>query len=53
MRPEELHRTGYERQAVDGRRDADRYKTPRLRRNVIISQILGTYVRTEPPDERP
>ena len=49
MRLGEPHRTIYERHAVDGRRDADRYKTPRLRRNEIISQILGTYVRTEPP----
>ena len=48
MRLGEPHRTIYERQAVDGRRDADRYKTPRLRRNVRNSQIYATYVGTRP-----
>ena len=30
MRRSEFDLTGYVRHAVDGRRDADRYKTPRL-----------------------
>ena len=42
MRLEELYRTGYARQAVDGRRDADRYKTARLARNVRKNHILAT-----------
>ena len=45
--------TGYVRHAVDGRRDADRYKTPRLVRNVRKNQIYATYVRTEPPGHGP
>ena len=49
MRLEELYRTGYARQAVDGRRDADRYKTPRLVPFVRINQIPATYVWTRPP----
>ena len=45
----QMHRTIYERQAVDGRRDADRYKTPRLGTNVTVSQIYATYVWTYSP----
>ena len=41
MRLGEPHPTIYERHAVDGRRDADRYKTPRLRWNVIISPLTS------------
>ena len=48
MRLDKLHRTGYERQAVDGRCDADRYNSARLEQNVRISQIYGTYVWTPP-----
>ena len=48
-RLDEPRLTGYVRHAVDGRRDADRYKTPRLRRNVRNSQIYATYVGTRPP----
>ena len=45
MRLDELHialATVHEQQAVDGRRDADRYKTARLARNVRKNQILAT-----------
>ena len=39
MRLEELnYRTGYERQAVDGRRDVERCTTKRLARNVRMKK---------------
>ena len=47
MRLDELHialATVHEQQAVDGRTDADRYKTARLVPNVRINQIYATYV---------
>ena len=47
MRLEELYRTGYERQAMDGRRAAERCTTARLVRNVRKNQILATYVWTQ------
>ena len=47
MRLVEPHPTIHERQAVDGRRDADRYKTAPLEQNVRLSQIYPTYVWTQ------
>ena len=48
MRLEELYRTGYERQAMDGRRAVERCTTTRLVRNIRKDQISATYVWTLP-----
>ena len=48
MRLDELHRTGYVRHAVDGRRDREVVCDARLARNVRKNQIYTTYAWTRP-----